>query len=78
MWVFWLLHKVARSPELVDVSLSFCRFGCHVSQLFRSIGWADLREDKMINPVPRFLADFRLLGARGGPRELGDGYRLDK
>ena len=26
-------------------------------------GWADLREDKMINPAPGFLACFRPLGA---------------
>ncbi len=37
-----------------------------------------LREDKMINPVPGFLAGFRPLGAHGGPRELRERPRLEK
>ncbi len=42
------------------------------------LGWADLREDKMINPAPGVLADFRPLGAHGGPREPWDELRLEK
>jgi hypothetical protein len=41
------------------------------------IGWANLREDKMINPAP-FFADFRPLGAHGGPREPWDGLGLER
>ncbi len=40
--------------------------------------WVDIREYKIINPAPGFVADLRPVGAHDGPRELWDGLRLAK
>ncbi len=47
---------------------------CTSLLIWTRMPWADLREDKL---SPVFLADFRHLGAHGGPREPWDGLRLE-
>ena len=39
--------------------------------------WADLREDKKINPAPDFSVGFRPSGAHGGPRRPRDWIRFE-
>ncbi len=40
--------------------------------------WADLREDKMINPAPDFWPIFGPLGPTAGPGSLGTGIGSQK